>query len=157
MCILLYAAFCQIWQGDCSVFLFFLKMMVTCKTLGGRNRAEENFMQQISKISCDPHQQRYQYYQLWLVVRWFSIGYLSQNLTHKFAKMCNTNTCHLTPQSQVWIPVSCGSDLWVSHLSVSSISDHWKSLLAGRKTFTSVEKKPKLVSAASQEDGPLSM
>lgn len=110
-------------------------------------------MLQICEISCDPLHHIQRYNQLWLTPCSVSIWYLSQNLTHKSAKMCNANMCHLTPQSQVWIPVrrsgaALTSDLWVSHLSVSSFFEHRKSLLGGRKMFTSVKKK--LVSAAGQ-------
>lgn len=97
------------------------------------------------QISCDPPHQIQQYYQLWVTVRSVLIWYLSQNLTCKSAKMCNANMCHLTPQSQVWIPVrrsgaALTSDLWVSHVSVSSSSEHGKSLLGGRKNVHVCEK-----------------
>ena len=59
---------------------------------------------------------------------WFRSA-TSHRISHvKPAKMCIANRCHLTPRSQVWVPVRDSgalmtSDLWVSHLFASSFSD----------------------------------
>lgn len=154
----LYLAFSQIWQGNYGgggVPNF--EMTVTCKTLGDRNRAEENVMLQICEMSCDPLHQIQRYNQLGLTVRWVWTWCLSQNLTHKSAKMCNANMCHLTPPPHVWIPARRSGAALTSEsvIYLSASSEHRKSLLGGRKMFTSVKSEPGAASMLIGPDFPL--